>query len=318
MISYAQNREDVLLNRFFHGDAPQVYVDVGAGHPIFHSVTKHFYDLGWSGLNVEPRRSLFEQLCVSRPRDANRNCAVTDTAGEMVFFEIQVAADKSEDNGGLSTLDRHLADNYKSLGYVVEEHVLQVSSLSQLLADADIRNIGFLKIDVEGFEMNVIQSVDWLRWRPRVVVTESTKPTTSAVCDAQARLFLRRQNYLDVFFDGLNRYYVRQEDADRADRLRVPANVLDAFVTHEAVQLVDENQRLRDLVAQTNGPSFDEMKRLLTQNQKLTEYCAGISNQLSIHRATSQRRTMRGRWLQATQKVQNYFNSNIESNRNAA
>jgi hypothetical protein len=30
MISYAQNREDVLLNRFFHGDAPQVYVDVGA------------------------------------------------------------------------------------------------------------------------------------------------------------------------------------------------------------------------------------------------------------------------------------------------
>jgi len=81
--------------------------DVGAGHPILHSVTKHFCDIGWSGLNVEPRRSLFEQLCESRPRDANKNCAVTDTAGEMVFFEIQVAADKSEDDGGLSTLDKH-------------------------------------------------------------------------------------------------------------------------------------------------------------------------------------------------------------------
>ena len=318
MISYAQNREDVLLNRFFHGDSPQVYVDVGAGHPIFHSVTKHFYDIGWNGLNVEPRRSLFEKLCVSRPRDINKNCAVTDIAGEMVFFEIRVAADTSEDNGGLSTLDKHLADNYKSLGYIVEEHVLQVSMLSQHLADAGIRNIGFLKIDVEGFEMNVIRSIDWLRWRPRVVVIECTKPTTGDVCDELARSFLRQKNYLDVFFDGLNRYYVRQEDTDRAGRLLVPANVLDAFVTHESVQLEDENQRLRDLQEQTNGAFFDEMKQLLSQNQKLTEHCAAISTQLSIHRASSQRRTIRGRWQQATQKVQNYFYRNFDSHRKTA
>ena len=318
MISYAQNREDVLLNRFFHGDAPQIYVDVGAGHPIFHSVTKHFYDIGWHGLNVEPRRLLFEQLCLSRPRDINKNCAVTDIAGERVFFEIRVAADTSDDNGGLSTLDKQLADNYKSLGYAVEEHVLQVSTLSEHLAEAGILNIGFLKIDVEGFEMNVIRSVDWLRWRPRVVVVECTKPTTGDVCDELARSFLKQQNYLDVFFDGLNRYYVRQEDADRAGRLCVPANVLDAFVTHEAFQLEGENQRLRALQAKTIGRFSDEMNQLLGQNQKLTEHCAAISSQLSIHRATSQRRTIRGRWQQATQKVRNYFYRNFDSHRNTA
>jgi hypothetical protein len=49
MITYAQNFEDVLLARVFRGRTDGFYVDVGAGDPIELSVTKWFYDLGWSG-----------------------------------------------------------------------------------------------------------------------------------------------------------------------------------------------------------------------------------------------------------------------------
>ena len=39
-------------------------------------------------------------------------------------------------------------------------------------------------------------------------------------------------DYLFAFFDGLNRYYVRREDAPLISQLAVPANVFDNFVTY--------------------------------------------------------------------------------------
>ena len=48
MISYAQNHEDVLLRRAFPDQDAGFYLDVGAAHPVIDSVTKHFYDRGWS------------------------------------------------------------------------------------------------------------------------------------------------------------------------------------------------------------------------------------------------------------------------------
>jgi hypothetical protein len=43
MISYAQNHEDVLLERCFGTQQSGFYVDVGAWEPVLHSVTQHFY-----------------------------------------------------------------------------------------------------------------------------------------------------------------------------------------------------------------------------------------------------------------------------------
>ena len=45
------------------------YVDVGAADPEELSVTRAFYERGWSGINVEPRDEYFEKLILARPRD---------------------------------------------------------------------------------------------------------------------------------------------------------------------------------------------------------------------------------------------------------
>jgi len=39
MISYAQNFEDVILERFFKGQKTGFYVDIGAADPVKDSVT---------------------------------------------------------------------------------------------------------------------------------------------------------------------------------------------------------------------------------------------------------------------------------------
>jgi hypothetical protein len=82
IISYAQNFEDVLLNRVFGGVNYGFYVDIGAYHPVDDNVTKAFYDRGWSGLNIEPGE-VFPELAAARPRDINLNMAVYDRGGEI-------------------------------------------------------------------------------------------------------------------------------------------------------------------------------------------------------------------------------------------
>ncbi len=67
MISYAQNQEDVLLNRVFQGLSDGFYIDVGANDPVVDSVTKLFYDRGWTGINVEPDENCWRRLERSAP-----------------------------------------------------------------------------------------------------------------------------------------------------------------------------------------------------------------------------------------------------------
>src|SRR5690606_24607354 len=84
-VSYAPNSEDVLLNRVFGSLPTGRYVHVGAGHTLYASLTKAFYDRGWSGINVEPG-PYFADLVAGRPRDVNLEVAVSDREGEAPFY----------------------------------------------------------------------------------------------------------------------------------------------------------------------------------------------------------------------------------------
>ena len=75
-ISYAQNCEDVLLNRVFRDKVDGFYIDIGALHPTSDSVTKAFYNRGWCGINIEPIQEYYRVFCQDRSRDINLNIAV--------------------------------------------------------------------------------------------------------------------------------------------------------------------------------------------------------------------------------------------------
>ena len=76
-VSYAQNREDVVLARALKHVERGRYVDVGANDPVADSVTYAFYDRGWSGIAVEPVPMYADRLREIRPRDRIVQAAVT-------------------------------------------------------------------------------------------------------------------------------------------------------------------------------------------------------------------------------------------------
>jgi hypothetical protein len=75
----------VVLSRAFSDQDFGFYVYIGACHPVEDSVTLHFYERGWHGVNVEPDRELHALFLEARPRDSNL-CAAVGRLRERVAF----------------------------------------------------------------------------------------------------------------------------------------------------------------------------------------------------------------------------------------
>ncbi|HUQ63916.1 MAG TPA: FkbM family methyltransferase [Acidimicrobiales bacterium] len=247
MISYAQNREDVVLDRLFPRGVPGFYIDAGAYDPTYNSVTRHFYDLGWRGINVEPAKAPFERLAAMRERDVNLNSGLSDEEGSLTFFECPPES-------GWSTFDAEQAKSHTEAGIAFVERTVPVTTLARICEDHVEGTIDFLTVDVEGHEAKVLQGADWKRWRPRVVLVEATEPGTKIPSHDAWESILLDADYQFVTFDGLNRYYVRAEDSDLIEPLRAPANVLDDYIPYEFAKQMEESRgraetALHDLAA---------------------------------------------------------------------
>jgi FkbM family methyltransferase len=149
MISYAQNFEDVVLNRVFHNVPAGRYIDVGGFDPVVDSVTKHFYDKGWSGVNVEPVVRFHEKFEEQRPRDWNLNVVLGTDRGSVEFSEWG--------DSGLSTYrDTMDATSLAGFGLAKKTYSVRMITLADVTSQLDGQDVQFLKVDVEGAERDVL------------------------------------------------------------------------------------------------------------------------------------------------------------------
>ena len=240
MISYAQNREDVILARVFR-EPTGFYIDVGAAHPFYHSVTKWFYERGWTGVNVEPQPEFFKLLTAERPRDVNLGVAVSDRNGESTFHDINNSI-------GCSTLEAGVAGDIEAGGGPVSHYPIRTMTLDRICELYARRPIDFLKIDVEGHEREVLLGFDLAKWRPRVLVVEATKPSSPDPSHGDWEPIVLAHGYCFAFFDGLNRYYVPPEDEALIPKLAVPPNTFDDYIPLDQSLAADATQAARDEV----------------------------------------------------------------------
>ena len=233
MTSYADNFEDVLLRRAFDDVVGGFYIDVGAYDPVVHSVTKHFYDLGWRGINIEPNPAPFASLAAGRDRDVNLNIGLSDREGQLTLYGGPT---------GCWSVERGLLTGFFGVDpRDVVEHSIPVTTLAEVCGRhvPEGVTIDFLKIDVEGHEQAVIRGGDWSRWRPRLVLAEAFGS------EAWEPSFLA-QGYHFALFDGINRLYVRDEDRHLIPKVSVQVNATDNFWIYGYLRRINELQRSLD------------------------------------------------------------------------
>ena len=229
LISYAQNFEDVLLWRALGHVADGFYIDVGANDPVDHSVTKAFYDSGWHGINIEPLPGFHHAFLAQRPRDINLAIAAGAEDGRLTLYDVPAV-------NGWATPDRAVAQAHRAEGFQVSEITVPVRTLASICAEHVQGEIHFLKIDVEGFEGEVLRGMDFARWRPWIVVVEATMPNSRVTNHETWEPLIATHGYRFAWFDGLNRYYVAQEHPQLLEALSIQPNVFDNFISHHLKQ----------------------------------------------------------------------------------
>lgn len=224
-ISYAQNFEDVLIWRALGHVQNGFYIDVGANDPIDHSVTKAFYDAGWSGVNIEPLPSFHQAFLKQRPRDANLAIAAGASEGSVTLFDVPAV-------NGWASPDQAVAEAHRADGFEVAELTVPLRTLASVCAEHVQGEIHFLKIDVEGFEGEVLRGMDFAKWRPWLLVIEATMPNSRVTNHETWEALVTAHGYQFAHFDGLNRYYASPEHPELVEILAIQPNVFDDFISH--------------------------------------------------------------------------------------
>lgn len=221
MHSYAQNFEDVTLRRALRDIDKGFYVDIGGYHPRMHSVTKHFYDKGWSGLNVEPNQVMLDRFVAERTNDINIGVAIGGRNSEIDLHIIG--------STGLTTTVKSIASGHAVAGYATTGvKKVKMFTLETLFENYCMgRTVDFLKVDVEGAEPDVILPCKFQSNRPRIILIENSNGYHED---------LLSKGYVFCWFDALNRWYVRQEDEWRCDLVARPPSVWDRITNLEQTE----------------------------------------------------------------------------------
>lgn len=225
LISYAQNFEDVLLWRALGHIQNGFYIDVGANDPEEHSVTKAFYDAGWRGINIEPLPSFHQAFVVQRPRDINLAIAAGAREDSITLFDVPSV-------NGWASPDAAVAAAHRADGFEVAELTVPMRTLASVCAEQAVGEVHFLKIDVEGFEGEVLRGMDFAQWRPWILVIEATMPNSRVTNHETWEALVTGRGYRFAWFDGLNRYYVADEHPELLAALNIQPNVFDDFISH--------------------------------------------------------------------------------------
>ncbi|SRR6266567_9486627 len=208
---YGQRQEDQKICELLGGEnihREGFYIDVGAWDPNKESVTRFFYEeLGFTGINIEPVTRLWNNFYPARAKDINLNCAIGKNIGKQTM---KVVCNGHEITG-LSTLHKQNSDNACAgrNSYEQDVEVFTLESICDTWAQGI--EIDFLKIDVEGYEAEVIYSGNWAKYRPKVLCIEATVPLSDVKSDSWDSYVRVICKYDFVYFDGLNNFYVRRE-----------------------------------------------------------------------------------------------------------
>jgi FkbM family methyltransferase len=255
-VTHAQNFEDVMLWRALRHLGTGFYIDAGAADPTEFSVTRAFYERGWSGVNIEPDPDFQAALRRERPRDVNLDCLLGARRGEAVLHRIP--------GTGLSTLDAGFAARHASSGFPVETLRRPVRPLVEICRDHAPGPIHFLKIDVEGAEADVLRGCDFATFRPWIILLEATEPNSQVPSWQGWEPLLTRVRYRFAWFDGLNRFYLAMEhEAALRPAFASPPNVFDNWVS--ADQVAAEQRALRAEAMHLDGPAGDAARVAVAQ-----------------------------------------------------
>ncbi len=170
-VAYAQQGEDLVIMQALGmlGINKPRYLDVGAFHPTIGSNTYLAYLSGGSGVLVEPNPPMAKMLGEVRSRDTVVPAGVgTGEAEEADYYLMR-------DRPQLNTFSKAQVDRYIAEGGALEKTIkMKLVKLDAVLQEHFSGGIDLLSVDVEGLDLEILQTMSPDGPRPAVICVETS------------------------------------------------------------------------------------------------------------------------------------------------
>lgn len=189
-LSFSQEGEDLILHRLLKGKKRGFYVDIGAHHPHRFSNTYKFYLEGWVGINIDPLPGSMHLFNKLRPNDINIEMAIlNDNSTSSTYYMF--------DEPAYNTFNKTRAQEVSLYAKLINQKEVVSMSLEKALDSYLPENtvIDFISIDVEGYDLQVLQSNNWDRYRPTFIVIESLENSLENLSNTSIHGYLVSNNY---------------------------------------------------------------------------------------------------------------------------
>ena len=181
--------EDLIISDLTKNIKNGFYVDAGCYHPLHLSNTYLLYKRSWTGINIDISEFSIKLFNYLRPNDVNINSAVSNTEKEISFYYQKKLSQ-------LSTIKKEIS-NERMQGNIKEKKIKSLK-LNSILNQSKFKNrqIDFLNIDVEGADFEVLKSLDFTIYEPKIICIEIMEKN---IFESEIYNFLRDINYKKIW-----------------------------------------------------------------------------------------------------------------------
>lgn len=166
-ISFSKAGEDIQLFKLFNRFEGK-YLDIGCFEPVTFSNTYFFYLKGWDGFVVDPNPSLSAMFDKIRPKDTFINRGISGTAGTLSYYMLP------QKMSSMNTFDYSFLEKNDLTSFVEKEIKIPICTMEDLVKEFKLKDkIDFIDVDVEGLDLEVLQSNNWETFRPSIVMVET-------------------------------------------------------------------------------------------------------------------------------------------------
>lgn len=157
--------EDLIIQELTKNISHGFYVDVGCYHPLHLNNTYLLYRKKWNGINIDISAFSVKLFNFIRPDDINLNTAISNTEKEVIIYYQKKLSQ-------LSTIKKDLSS--ERMQGKIKQKKIQSLRLDTILNKSKYKNrkIDFLNIDIEGADLEALQSINFEVYQPKIICVE--------------------------------------------------------------------------------------------------------------------------------------------------
>ena len=190
----SQFGEEKFILSFFEKRYKGKFVDIGCFHPTRHNNTYAMYKRGWHGINIDLNPLTIELFIFARGKDININAAISDIeeSKKLYFMDELNTQNTLEANHLLFLKNEHNIKDEE-----ISQQEIKTKRLDKILDNYNYNDIDFMNIDVEGHELNILNSIDFLKYKIKFICIEMIDHNDQAkLINEKLNEILKRNGYI--------------------------------------------------------------------------------------------------------------------------